>query len=102
VASADFPRSNTLPAKKRDEALSCPPLSTGELGKSGKLRVADLVRMPIQAHFQAVFRRQTEEKRSRKALKFRRLTLEDGGGSCPRALRETACGKLRRFASWLV
>jgi hypothetical protein len=55
MVNADLRLTKTLTTEKRDEALSCPPLSTREPGKSGKLGVAYLVRKPIQAHLQAVF-----------------------------------------------
>lgn len=38
-----------------DEALTYPRVSTGQIARSGKVAGADVVRTPIQAHFQPVF-----------------------------------------------
>ena len=40
---------------KCDEPLTYPPVSTGQIARSGKPGLPDVARTPIQAHFQPVF-----------------------------------------------
>jgi hypothetical protein len=59
-----LPAGHALARANHDEPLIYPLVSTGEIARSGKLSRENIVRSPIQAHLQLVFR--TRNNRNRK------------------------------------